>query len=140
MCEVHTSMGKQVQMFCCGDWDPKRVPQGTECLEPLLDAASSHRPTEPQRSFTGQSRGCSHSFTFFCCPQTHREHKQQHRQRRCRWRQLECFPQLYILTKCSASARIKMNTKFNTFLSNIELINNKVNNNENINSFSHRNK
>uniref|UniRef100_A0A8C6VZN4 Arachidonate--CoA ligase n=1 Tax=Nothobranchius furzeri TaxID=105023 RepID=A0A8C6VZN4_NOTFU len=34
--EVHSSMGKAVQMFCSGDWDPKRVPQGTECLEPLL--------------------------------------------------------------------------------------------------------
>uniref|UniRef100_A0A8C4IJ43 long-chain-fatty-acid--CoA ligase n=1 Tax=Dicentrarchus labrax TaxID=13489 RepID=A0A8C4IJ43_DICLA len=41
-----------VQMFCCGDWDAKRVPQGTECLEPLLDAAPSHLPSRPQRCFT----------------------------------------------------------------------------------------
>uniref|UniRef100_A0A7N6AN74 long-chain-fatty-acid--CoA ligase n=1 Tax=Anabas testudineus TaxID=64144 RepID=A0A7N6AN74_ANATE len=34
--EVHSSMGKAVQMYCSGDWDPKRVPEGTECLEPLL--------------------------------------------------------------------------------------------------------
>uniref|UniRef100_A0AAQ5ZF71 long-chain-fatty-acid--CoA ligase n=1 Tax=Amphiprion ocellaris TaxID=80972 RepID=A0AAQ5ZF71_AMPOC len=33
--EVHSSMGKAVQMFCSGDWDPKRLPQGTECLETL---------------------------------------------------------------------------------------------------------
>lgn len=48
-------MGKAVQMFCCGDWDPKRVPQGTECLEPLLDAAPSHLPSRPQRCFTGET-------------------------------------------------------------------------------------
>uniref|UniRef100_A0A673B527 long-chain-fatty-acid--CoA ligase n=1 Tax=Sphaeramia orbicularis TaxID=375764 RepID=A0A673B527_9TELE len=47
--EVHTSMRKAVQMFCSGDWDPKRVPQGTECLEPLLAAAPSHLPSRPQR-------------------------------------------------------------------------------------------
>ncbi|KAK5878781.1 hypothetical protein CesoFtcFv8_024159 [Champsocephalus esox] len=49
---VHSSMGKKVQMFCSGDWDPKRVPQGTECLEPLLDAAPTHLPSRPQRCFT----------------------------------------------------------------------------------------
>lgn len=57
MCEVHSSMGRAVQVFCCGDWDPKRVPQGTECLEPLLDAAPSHQPRMPQRCFTGENRG-----------------------------------------------------------------------------------
>ncbi|KAF3848942.1 hypothetical protein F7725_015439 [Dissostichus mawsoni] len=49
---VHSSMGKKVQMFCSGDWDPKRVPEGTECLEPLLDAAPTHLPSRPQRCFT----------------------------------------------------------------------------------------
>uniref|UniRef100_A0A668W0Y1 Arachidonate--CoA ligase n=2 Tax=Oreochromis TaxID=8139 RepID=A0A668W0Y1_OREAU len=49
--EVHSSMGKAVQMFCSGDWDPKRVPQGTECLEPLVAGAPSHLPPRPDRSF-----------------------------------------------------------------------------------------
>lgn len=48
-------MGKAVHMFCCGDLDPKRVPQGTECLEPLLDDAPSHLPSRPQRCFTGEN-------------------------------------------------------------------------------------
>ncbi|XP_034458037.1 long-chain fatty acid transport protein 4 isoform X2 [Hippoglossus hippoglossus] len=52
VCEVHSSMGKAVQTFCSGDWDPKRVPQGTECLEPLLAAAPSHLPSRPLRCFT----------------------------------------------------------------------------------------
>uniref|UniRef100_A0A8K9X0Z5 Arachidonate--CoA ligase n=1 Tax=Oncorhynchus mykiss TaxID=8022 RepID=A0A8K9X0Z5_ONCMY len=47
VCEVHSSMGKTVQMLCSGDWDPKRVPAGTECLEPLLDAAPTHLPIRP---------------------------------------------------------------------------------------------
>lgn len=50
-------MGRAVQVFCCGDWDAKRVPQGTECLEPLLDAAPSHQPRMPQRCFTGEHQG-----------------------------------------------------------------------------------
>lgn len=54
--EVHSSMGKAVKMFCSGDWDPKRVPQGTECLEPLLEGAPSHLPSRPQRCFTGNKR------------------------------------------------------------------------------------
>uniref|UniRef100_A0A3B5L9G3 Long-chain-fatty-acid--CoA ligase n=1 Tax=Xiphophorus couchianus TaxID=32473 RepID=A0A3B5L9G3_9TELE len=45
--EVHSLMRKAVLMFCCGDWDPKRVPQGTECLEPLLTGASSRLPQRP---------------------------------------------------------------------------------------------
>lgn len=53
--EVHSSMGKAVQMFCSGDWDPKRVPQGTECLEPLVAGAPSHLPPRPDRSFIGIS-------------------------------------------------------------------------------------
>lgn len=48
-------MGKAVQMFCSGDWDHKRVPQGTENLDSLLDAAPSHLPTRPQRCFTGEN-------------------------------------------------------------------------------------
>ncbi|XP_038845550.1 long-chain fatty acid transport protein 4-like [Salvelinus namaycush] len=52
VCEVHSSMGKTVQMLCSGDWDPKRVPAGTECLEPLLDAAPTHLPIRPDRCFT----------------------------------------------------------------------------------------
>lgn len=48
-------MGKAVQMFCSGDWDPKRAPQGTENLDSLLDAAASHLPRPPQRCFTGES-------------------------------------------------------------------------------------
>uniref|UniRef100_A0AAZ3SNB7 Arachidonate--CoA ligase n=1 Tax=Oncorhynchus tshawytscha TaxID=74940 RepID=A0AAZ3SNB7_ONCTS len=52
MCEVHSSMGKTVQMLCSGDWDPKQVPVGTECLEPLLDAAPIHLPSRPDRCFT----------------------------------------------------------------------------------------
>lgn len=52
--EIHSSTGKAVQMFCSGDWDPKRVPQGTECLEPLLAAAPSHLPRHPPRCFTGK--------------------------------------------------------------------------------------
>uniref|UniRef100_A0A8C8HQV9 Arachidonate--CoA ligase n=1 Tax=Oncorhynchus tshawytscha TaxID=74940 RepID=A0A8C8HQV9_ONCTS len=47
VCEVHSSMGKTVQMLCSGDWDPKCVPTGTECLEPLLDAAPTHLPIRP---------------------------------------------------------------------------------------------
>uniref|UniRef100_A0A673WXP4 Arachidonate--CoA ligase n=1 Tax=Salmo trutta TaxID=8032 RepID=A0A673WXP4_SALTR len=52
MCEIHSSMGKTVQMLCSGDWDPKHVPVGTECLEPLLDAAPTHLPSRPDRCFT----------------------------------------------------------------------------------------
>lgn len=48
-------MGKAVQMFCSGDWDPKRAPQGTENLDSLLDAAAPHLPRPPQRCFTGES-------------------------------------------------------------------------------------
>uniref|UniRef100_A0A8C4IMP6 Long-chain-fatty-acid--CoA ligase n=1 Tax=Dicentrarchus labrax TaxID=13489 RepID=A0A8C4IMP6_DICLA len=57
MCEVHNSMGKAVQMFCCGDWDAKRVPQGTECLEPLLDAAPSHLPNRLFYIYTSGTTG-----------------------------------------------------------------------------------
>ncbi|KPP64174.1 Long-chain fatty acid transport protein 4-like [Scleropages formosus] len=52
VCEVHSSMGKSVKMVCSGDWDPRRVPPGTECLEPLLEAAPTHLPSQPQRCFT----------------------------------------------------------------------------------------
>lgn len=52
MCEVHSSMAKSVQLFCSGDWDPKRVPDGTECLEPLLQATPTHQLSQPQRGFT----------------------------------------------------------------------------------------
>uniref|UniRef100_A0A672J5S3 Arachidonate--CoA ligase n=1 Tax=Salarias fasciatus TaxID=181472 RepID=A0A672J5S3_SALFA len=38
--EVHSSMGKAVQMLCSGDWDPKRVPQGTDAVDPSV----SHSP------------------------------------------------------------------------------------------------
>lgn len=48
-------MGKAVQMFCLGDFDPTRVPRGTECLEPLLDNAPTHLPSRPQRCFTGKT-------------------------------------------------------------------------------------
>lgn len=48
-------MGKAVQMFCSGAWDHKRVPQGTENLDLLLDAAPSHLPVRPQRCFTGEN-------------------------------------------------------------------------------------
>uniref|UniRef100_A0A8C5G320 Arachidonate--CoA ligase n=1 Tax=Gouania willdenowi TaxID=441366 RepID=A0A8C5G320_GOUWI len=54
--EVHSSMGKAVQMFCSGDWEPQRVPPGTECLDPLLVDAPSHLPRQPQRCFTGEDR------------------------------------------------------------------------------------
>lgn len=50
-------MGKAVQVFCSGDWDPKRVPQGTENLDSLLDGAPSHLPMRPQRCFTGENCG-----------------------------------------------------------------------------------
>uniref|UniRef100_A0A8C2I9D2 long-chain-fatty-acid--CoA ligase n=1 Tax=Cyprinus carpio TaxID=7962 RepID=A0A8C2I9D2_CYPCA len=52
MCEVHSSMGKTVKLFCSGEWDPKRVPEGTEHLEPLLEATSTNQPSQPDRSFT----------------------------------------------------------------------------------------
>ncbi|XP_026864199.2 long-chain fatty acid transport protein 4 isoform X1 [Electrophorus electricus] len=52
MCEIHSSMDKAVKLFCSGDWDPKRVPEVTECLEPLLDSAPTHTPSQPQRGFT----------------------------------------------------------------------------------------
>ncbi|XP_017563685.1 long-chain fatty acid transport protein 4 [Pygocentrus nattereri] len=52
MCEVHSSMGKTVKLFCSGDWDPKRVPIGTECLEPLIASTPAHKPIPPQRGFT----------------------------------------------------------------------------------------
>ncbi|XP_061763360.1 long-chain fatty acid transport protein 4-like, partial [Nerophis ophidion] len=50
--QVQSSMGQTLQVFCCGPWDPKRVPRGTESLEPLLAAAPSHLPSRPQRCFT----------------------------------------------------------------------------------------
>uniref|UniRef100_A0A672KE41 Long-chain-fatty-acid--CoA ligase n=1 Tax=Sinocyclocheilus grahami TaxID=75366 RepID=A0A672KE41_SINGR len=52
MCEVHSSMGKTVKLLCSGEWDPKRVPEGTEHLEPLLEATSTNQPRQPDRSFT----------------------------------------------------------------------------------------
>ncbi|XP_062409847.1 long-chain fatty acid transport protein 4 [Sardina pilchardus] len=52
LCEVHSSMGKTVSLLCSGDFDSKKVPQGTERLEPLLDAAPSHLPSQPDRGFT----------------------------------------------------------------------------------------
>uniref|UniRef100_A0A9J8BZA1 Arachidonate--CoA ligase n=1 Tax=Cyprinus carpio carpio TaxID=630221 RepID=A0A9J8BZA1_CYPCA len=52
MCEVHSSMGKTVELLCSGEWDPKRVPEGTEHLEPLLEATSTNQPSQPDRSFT----------------------------------------------------------------------------------------
>ncbi|KAL0965844.1 hypothetical protein UPYG_G00286490 [Umbra pygmaea] len=52
VCEVHSSMGKTVQMLCSGDLDSKSVPVGTECLEPLLAACPSHLPSRPDRCFT----------------------------------------------------------------------------------------
>uniref|UniRef100_A0A3P8XNE9 Arachidonate--CoA ligase n=1 Tax=Esox lucius TaxID=8010 RepID=A0A3P8XNE9_ESOLU len=52
VCEVHSSMGKTVQMLCSGDLDSKRVPVGTESLEPLLDASPCHLPSRPDRCFT----------------------------------------------------------------------------------------
>lgn len=42
-------------MFCSGDWDPKRVPPGSEDLDSLLDAAPSRLPRRPQRCFTGET-------------------------------------------------------------------------------------
>ncbi|KAK1155752.1 long-chain fatty acid transport protein 4-like [Acipenser oxyrinchus oxyrinchus] len=50
--EVHASMGRSVKLFCSGDWDPSKVPEETERLEPLLDAAPSHNPSPPKRGFT----------------------------------------------------------------------------------------
>ena len=47
-------MESTVQLFCSGDWDPQTVPQGTECLEPLLEAAKTHLPSRPDRCFTGE--------------------------------------------------------------------------------------
>lgn len=47
-------MGKAVQMFCSGDWDPRRVPEGSENLDSLLSAAPSHLPRPPRRCFTGE--------------------------------------------------------------------------------------
>ncbi|KAK6481081.1 long-chain fatty acid transport protein 4-like [Huso huso] len=52
--EVHASMGRSVKLFCSGDWDPSKVPEETERLEPLLDAAPSHNPSPPKRGFTGE--------------------------------------------------------------------------------------
>ncbi|KAJ8260552.1 hypothetical protein COCON_G00162750 [Conger conger] len=52
LCEVHSSMGRSVKLLCCGDLDPKRVPEGTESLERLLEAAPAHQPSPPQRCFT----------------------------------------------------------------------------------------
>lgn len=52
MSEVHSSMRKAVQMLCSGEWDPKRMPEGTECLETLLESAPSHLPRRPDRCFT----------------------------------------------------------------------------------------
>uniref|UniRef100_A0A6Q2Z7Q3 long-chain-fatty-acid--CoA ligase n=1 Tax=Esox lucius TaxID=8010 RepID=A0A6Q2Z7Q3_ESOLU len=57
VCEVHSSMGKTVQMLCSGDLDSKRVPVGTESLEPLLDASPCHLPSRPDRCFTGNIVG-----------------------------------------------------------------------------------
>lgn len=54
MCEVHSSMGKTVKLFVSGEWDPKRVPVGTEHLDPLLEATSTIQPKQPDRSFTGK--------------------------------------------------------------------------------------
>ncbi|XP_063066822.1 long-chain fatty acid transport protein 4 [Engraulis encrasicolus] len=52
MCEVHSSMAKRVSLLCCGEWDPRRVPEGTESLEPLLEDAPTHTPTPPDCGFT----------------------------------------------------------------------------------------
>lgn len=52
MCEVHSSMGKTVGLLCLGDWDPTRVPDGTDSLEPLLDASPTQQPSLPHRGFT----------------------------------------------------------------------------------------
>lgn len=54
LCEVHSSMGKTVKLFCSGEWDPKRVPEGTEHLEPLLEETPTNQPRQPDRSFTGK--------------------------------------------------------------------------------------
>ncbi|MBN3278882.1 S27A4 protein, partial [Polyodon spathula] len=43
---------QSVKLFCSGDWDPSKVPEETERLEPLLDAAPSHKPSPPNRGFT----------------------------------------------------------------------------------------
>uniref|UniRef100_A0AAY4ADS6 Arachidonate--CoA ligase n=1 Tax=Denticeps clupeoides TaxID=299321 RepID=A0AAY4ADS6_9TELE len=43
ICEVHPSLGKTVSMFCCGNWDPQRLPKGTEHLDPLINSASSRQ-------------------------------------------------------------------------------------------------
>ncbi|KAG7477307.1 hypothetical protein MATL_G00092960 [Megalops atlanticus] len=52
VCEVHNSLGKSVKMFCSGSWDPRRVPEGTEWLDPLLEATPTQQPSQPQRCFT----------------------------------------------------------------------------------------
>ncbi|KAJ8286599.1 hypothetical protein GJAV_G00041000 [Gymnothorax javanicus] len=52
LCEVHSSMGKTVKLFCSGDCDPGRVPEGTDSLDQLLEAAPSDQPPQPKRSFT----------------------------------------------------------------------------------------
>ncbi|XP_036384569.1 long-chain fatty acid transport protein 4 isoform X2 [Megalops cyprinoides] len=52
VCEVHNSLGRSVKMFCSGSWDPRRVPEGTEWLDPLLEATPTQQPSQPQRCFT----------------------------------------------------------------------------------------
>ncbi|KAG2469733.1 long-chain fatty acid transport protein 4 [Polypterus senegalus] len=52
MQQVQASVGTAVKLFCCGEWDPKKVLEGTEQLEPLLESSASHQPNIPQRGFT----------------------------------------------------------------------------------------
>nr|XP_033817432.1 long-chain fatty acid transport protein 4 isoform X2 [Geotrypetes seraphini]XP_033817433.1 long-chain fatty acid transport protein 4 isoform X2 [Geotrypetes seraphini]XP_033817434.1 long-chain fatty acid transport protein 4 isoform X2 [Geotrypetes seraphini] len=52
MNEVHTMLEKSVRYFCSGDWNPEKVPLGTEFLDPLLENSSQRPPSPPQRHFT----------------------------------------------------------------------------------------
>ncbi|XP_043914794.1 long-chain fatty acid transport protein 4 [Protopterus annectens] len=50
--EVYSQMRKSVRLFCTGKWNPDAVPPATEHLDPLLQRAPKHEPSQPQRGFT----------------------------------------------------------------------------------------
>ncbi|XP_067877322.1 long-chain fatty acid transport protein 1-like isoform X2 [Heterodontus francisci] len=45
--EVNGILGKKIRRFCTGSWDPNKVADGTEHVDPLLSAASKYAPSPP---------------------------------------------------------------------------------------------
>ncbi len=111
MCEVHSSMGKTVKLLCSGEWDPERVPEGTEHLEPLLEATSTQQPKGPDRSFTGKTR----LWTFKAQIQQYIVHYEHSLVMLCN-EILYCNYQLFLFFKCSFLSLCWMSIIIVTFL------------------------